>query len=102
MQALRSLMDHTRPGGYVALSLWQFERDPRIAAKAQPVPDGDRGDYLLGWQGTAGLQRFCHSFSEEEVDELSVSVAPDAREVARYSADGKSGDLNRYIVLERV
>ena len=102
MQVLRALVDHARSGGLVALSLWQFERDPRIAGKARPVSGGDRGDYLLGWQGTAGLQRFCHSFSEEEVDELSASVALDAREVARYSADGKSGDLNRYLVLERL
>ena len=100
MCVLRALVDHAQPDGYVALSFWQFGRDARIMAKAQRVAQGDEGDYLLGWQGQAGLQRYCHSFSEEEVDELVASVASRTREVARYSADGKRGDLNRYIVLE--
>lgn len=101
MRVLRALVDHAVPGGLVALSFWQFERDERIMAKAQPVTEGEPGDYLLGWQGWTGLYRYCHSFSEDEVDELAASVVSHAREVARYSADGKRGDLNRYLVLER-
>jgi hypothetical protein len=68
-------------------------------AKAQPL--ADKGDYLLGWQGRRDVQRYCHSFCEEEVDSLAGTVAEQAREVDRFSADGKSGDLNRYVVLQR-
>ena len=98
---LRALVAATRPGGHVAVSLWQLERSPRLMAKALPVPDGDSGDYLLGWQDEQAAQRYCHSFSEDEVDELVQSVAPQAEEVARFSADGRTGDLNRYLVLRR-
>jgi SAM-dependent methyltransferase len=94
---LRALVDHAAPGGIVAVSFWQFERDARIMAKAQPL--ADKGDYLLGWQGRRDVQRYCHSFCEEEVDSLASAVAKQAREVDRFSADGKSGDLNRYLVL---
>jgi SAM-dependent methyltransferase len=96
---LHALVDHAAPGGIVAVSFWQFERDARIMAKAQPL--ADKGDYLLGWQGRRDVQRYCHSFCEEEVDSLASAVAKQAREVDRFSADGKSGDLNRYLVLRR-
>jgi SAM-dependent methyltransferase len=96
---LHALVDHAAPGGIVAVSFWQFERDARIMAKAQPL--ADKGDYLLGWQGRRDVQRYCHSFCEEEVDSLASAVAKQAREVDRFSADGKSGDLNRYVVLQR-
>ena len=96
LQVVRALVQHTRPGGLVAMSLWQLERSPRILAKAQPL--GEAGDYLLGWQNDPDAQRYCHSFSEDEVDELAAASGQ-AAEIARYSADGKSGDLNRYLVL---
>lgn len=96
---LRVLVDHTRPGGHVAISFWQFAKDPRLRAKATPVEGGEPGDYVLGWQGRADVRRYCHSFSEAEVDALADSVRPRAIECARFSADGKSGSLNRYLVL---
>lgn len=104
-QVLRALALHTKPGGFMAVSFWQFERDTRIMSKARPLADQTgfmRGDYLLGWQGRTDVQRYCHSFCEEELDALALELAPLATEVDRFSADGKSGDLNRYLVFERV
>lgn len=96
---LRALALHAAPRGLIAVSFWQFERDARIMAKAQPLPDA--GDYVLGWQNRTDVQRYCHSFCEDELDALVQSVAPLATEVDRFSADGRSGDLNRYVVLRR-
>ena len=95
---LRALVEHTRSGGLVAVSLWQLEKSPRILAKARPLED--KGDYLLGWQNQTNVWRYCHSFSEHEVDLLALGVSDVAREVARFSADGKTDDLNRYILLQ--
>lgn len=101
VEVLRTLVDAVRPGGLVAVSLWQFARDQRLMAKAHPVEGGAPGDYLLGWQNQADVWRFCHSFGEDEVDALADACAPHVAEVARFSADGRRGDLNRYIVLRR-
>ncbi len=98
---LASLADRMRPGGHIAVSLWQFARNERLRARAVPVPGGDEGDYLLGWQGRKDVARYCHSFSEDEVDALSRCCGPAIREVARFSADGRTGDLNRYLVLQK-
>lgn len=92
-----ALVTHTMPGGYVVVSFWQFEHDPRIMSKARPL--ADPGDYLLGWQGRTDVARYCHSFLEDEIDELVLHASQATQEVARFSADGKSGELNRYSVL---
>ncbi len=98
---LSTLVEHARPGGWVAVSFWQFAHDARLLAKARPIEDGEPGDYLLGWQDDAQAQRYCHSFEETQIDELAASVRGHAREEARFSADGRSKDLNRYLVLRR-
>lgn len=114
---MRFLAEHTRPGGLVALSFWQFMNDERLARKASQAEQAARehpenlefavnaleeGDHLLGWQ-ESGSFRYCHHFTEEEIDRL-VAMLPDGmvRELARYSDDGKSRELNRYVVLKRL
>ena len=111
------LCQSTRPGGIAAISFWQFMHDERLAAKARDATASakvrppflgfdaaqlENDDYLLGWQHASGGYRYCHSFEESELDELAqIAEAQDVHEIARFSADGKSGVLNRYLVLAR-
>ena len=112
---LRMLLARTRAGGIAAVSFWAFAEDPRLARKAvgataraakEPPFEGflprslEPGDYLLDWQGAAPY-RYCHSFSEDEVSRLAEAVSGDADEVGRFSADGRAGNLNRYLILRR-
>lgn len=101
LDLLRTLVDATRPDGLVAVSFWQFLRDPRIRAKALSFEGADKGDYLLGWQDRSDVARYCHHFEEAEVDRLVYGVRGLAQQVCRYSADGRGGDLNRYVILRR-
>ncbi|WP_102371475.1 class I SAM-dependent methyltransferase [Enorma phocaeensis] len=118
---LDALLAHTEPGGVVAISFWQFMQDERLACKARAtteahaaelpggsgptVPGGaalETGDYLLPWQNSEHALRYCHHFEDAEIDQLVASLpAGIVREAARFSADGRSGNLNRYLVLER-
>lgn len=114
---LASLVTHTAPGGLIALSCWRFMDDARLAAKAStadrialetpPWPDFtpaalDPGDHFLGWQEDAGPLRYCHHVSEDELTDLVRALSPaDVEECERFSADGKTGSLNRYLVLRR-
>jgi tRNA (uracil-5-)-methyltransferase TRM9 len=105
-----SLIDRTRPGGYVIVSFWMFLNDHGMAERARSVheqacselglPPLDDGDYLLGWKGLPGQYRYCHSFSEVEIDQLCSAVAGRAEEVLRFSSDGRTGDLNSYSVFK--
>ncbi|MBR3316813.1 MAG: class I SAM-dependent methyltransferase [Atopobiaceae bacterium] len=93
---LKLLADHAVPGGFVAVTFWQFANDERLKAKAHHAPGGGTDDYLLGWQNEADVWRFCHHTTEDEIDELAATVAHVAPEVMRFTADR----CNRYLVLQ--
>lgn len=123
---IEGLLGSLRPGGFAILSFWQLLNDPRLAAKAVTttaegraalrLPAFRENDFLLGWQHAEGVYRFCHHTPEAEIDALlgavrepgssahvaHASVALPFREIARFSADGKRDDLNRYLVLRRL
>ena len=108
---MRALVRSVRPGGAVVVSLWQFANSPELARRAREtdararaelgLPQLDPGDYLLGWQNKPGAYRYCHSFTRQEADDLAACVAGEACEVARFEADGRTGNLNAYLVLRR-
>lgn len=117
---LETLCAHTAPHCLIVVSFWQFMRDERLARKAMragalaadasspfaalgiDTSQLEEHDHFLGWQTDPSPLRYCHHFPEAEIDELVASVGTIAREVARYSADGSSGTLNRYLVLEKL
>ena len=106
---IKELCDRTKQNGLVCISFWQFMNDPAFADKvrkthglAQEVLslDLEENDYLLGWQGSYERARYCHHFDDGEIDALIDSVT-ECRLVERYKADGRTGAMNCYIVLER-
>lgn len=62
----------------------------------------EEGDHLLGWQNRPGAFRYCHSFSDAELDWLAAAVSAQAQLVCSFCADGRSGALNRYLVFRRL
>lgn len=113
VRVLDGLIDAVRPGGCVAVSLWQFMNNPALAAKAHAAhaqaskalglaADAfDEGDYLLGWKNVEGAWRYCHHFSDGEVSRLIDAVSPRARLVDAFEADGRTGAMNKYLVFKR-
>jgi len=106
---LSSLVRQTRPGGYVIASFWQFLNNEamgdkarithRYALKELGLQELDDNDYLLGWKNIPGAYRYCHSFSEPEIDQLTKSIAKEAAVVSRFVSDGRTNNLNTYVVL---
>ena len=110
---LRALCAATIPGGLVAVSLWRFMDDPGLAKKAHESHEAalrnfaeqglclrlDANDYLLGWQQTQGVFRYCHHFTDEEVKVLAASVSDVAQLADCFRADGRTGSLNEYLVF---
>lgn len=111
-QVLQMLVDKTRPGGIVAVSFWCFMRDKGLAARAltthEQAIDGlaidaeqlDAGDYLLGWKNLSGAWRYCHNFEEEEIEKLVDTLGARVHLIDQFSADGRSGNLNTYVMLQ--
>lgn len=108
---LRALISKTTPDGTVCVSFWRFMAHAQLAQRTRALQpqaladcdltaaDLDPNDYLLGWNARPGVYRYCHHFSEREIDELVEHVAPVATVVDRFVSDGRSGNLNAYLVL---
>lgn len=109
VELLRALVAKVRPGGFVAVSFWRFLNSDKLARKAKEttsraraelgIPELPPNDYLLGWQDTQGLYRYCHHFDEPEIERLLAMMADSADLVSRFEADGRTGNLNEYVVL---
>ncbi|MBE6470170.1 MAG: class I SAM-dependent methyltransferase [Coriobacteriaceae bacterium] len=114
VRLLRVLAGCVAPGGFLALSFWQFLNSSELADRAAAsharglavlAPRGlaagqlERGDYLLGWQETQDVFRYCHAFDAAEIDALAAEAGLSARIVDRFEADGRTGDLNGYLVI---
>ena len=105
--------DHSELFGFSCVSLWRFLTDEGLAAKAEestasgiaelgyPKEQFGKGDCLLGWKNEKGAYRYCHSFSDEEINDLVSAVSNEAYLKARFQADGRTGTLNEYLVLQR-
>ena len=114
IQLLRTLLEKTKPGRFVCISFWQFMNSQKLAAKAQKTTaqglhalgidasELEEHDYLIGWQDKADTWRYCHHYSQDELDELLGSLGSDVRVCAQFSADGKDNNLNRYVILQRL
>ena len=106
---LHALAAKVRSGGVVVVSFWRFLNSEKLAKKAAVttkeaqdalgLPQLPPNDFLLGWQDTQGLYRYCHHFDESEIERLTCAVADIAQPIARFAADGKTGNLNEYLVL---
>lgn len=126
---IEKLLKLTSPTGVCVLSLWRFAEDPRARKKAmretkenlstlkagtlhgaeaftltqcKKIEDSlEEGDFLLSWQGQAGYGRYCHSFSDREIDTIVRDLPSSYRLLDRFCADGKNGCMNCYLILVR-
>jgi len=105
-ELIRQLAGRLATDGRLALAFWRFgERDRfrrrRLDWSVAPAIDRaqlEPGDHLLAW-GDRDAARYCHACDDAEIDALLAELP--LRVLDDFEADGKSGDLNRYLVLVR-
>ena len=97
---LQDLWMCVAPGGRLAVSFWQFLPEKKNLV----VKDLGGNDYWLSWGGDQRARRFAHYWTDAEIDQLAQKLLSDnhARIEADYRADGRSGQLNRYLVWRRL
>ncbi|MAJ59613.1 MAG: hypothetical protein CBC48_06300 [bacterium TMED88] len=111
-QFVKQLAERVAPGGQLVIAAWQFADQERFEGRtlewsslhdaghpAVEPSQVDPGDYLLGFGSPNQALRYCHHCDEDELNALSQSS--ELEEIARFSADGRSQNLNRYLVLKR-
>ena len=115
-RVLESLLDKTKTGGFVIVSFWMFLNNETLAKKAAithaqalgalslsetEIAALDEGDYFLGWKNTVDSYRYCHNFTAADIDALIASVEHRAQVAARFIADGRTNNLNAYVILQK-
>ena len=107
---MRAFLETLEPNGIAAFSFWQFLKDEKMAKRAgattrEAVSAHDlqleQNDFVVGWDNQPGALRYCHSFTEEEVDELVDSLYDLGTCVDRFNSDGRNGVMNGYAVIHR-
>jgi len=103
---LRAVAERLAPGGRVALSNWVFTRSERLRQRIVPWAEAglsqaevEPGDYLLSWErkGRRGL-RYVHVLDQAEMARLAAGAG--LRIVEAFSADGVTGELSDYAIME--
>lgn len=100
------LEKHLANDGLLVFTSWKFLNEKRFEKKqihpkiveVEPT-DLEENDYILDWQRGITAHRYCHFTSNEEVKELIKNT--NWKIAHEYTADGKSGNLNTYTILEK-
>ena len=71
----------------------------RTAAEPLDLSKLEAGDHLLRWGDGKGPPRYCHYIDATERDALLETLSLET--IDHYTEDGRSRDLNEYLVLQR-
>ena len=110
-KVLDILLSKTKSGGLIAVTFWQFMRDERRQEKHRQKTQeaverfsidglGDN-DYIIGWQDETDAYRYAQNFSREHIDSLIEHVKGRAHVLDQFNADGRTRDLNHYLILQK-
>jgi SAM-dependent methyltransferase len=98
---IQALAERVAMGGYLVFAAWRFYEQERFRRRivAWDGVDVERHDYLLDWRRGERALRYCHYVDDAEHADLIEATGFDV--LADYRADGSTGDLNRYTVLQK-
>ncbi len=99
---LASAADCVSAGGYMAFACWRFYEDERFRRRIIAWADDitvEKHDYLLDWRRGERALRYCHFVDDEEHSQLVRATG--LAVIADYRADGATGALNRYTILQK-
>lgn len=98
---MQGLAERVAEGGYLVFAAWRFYEQERFRKRIVPWEDVtvETRDYLLDWRRGERALRYCHYVDDEEHEQLIEVTGLDP--ILDFRADGSTGDLNRYTVLQR-
>jgi tRNA (uracil-5-)-methyltransferase TRM9 len=101
LELMHTLAQRVAPGGLLAFACWRFYEYERFRQRIVPWPAdlaADPNDFLLDWRHGANAIRYCHYVDDTE--HRALIQATGLKEVVSYRADGFTGDVNCYSLLQ--
>lgn len=114
LKFLKHLISSVKPGGYVIVSFWQFMKSETLAKKVhQHTPEAmeslnlkkcdlEENDFFLTWQVSNNAYRYCHHFSNDEIQSYVADLSSLAKLEDQFASDGKTNNLNTYAIFQRL
>ncbi|MFZ5376647.1 MAG: class I SAM-dependent methyltransferase [Patescibacteria group bacterium] len=103
LQQLSHLLNHN---GLIIFTAWQFQNDQRVFERQSPPnkigldeSDLEAGDYILDWRKGKVAYRYCHQTDHRELENIIAQSNMDL--VDQFYADGKTDQLNFYVILRK-
>lgn len=88
------------PGGFFAVTFWEFLKMERYANKITPIEVEDsKNDFEMSF-GKNGAKRFCHYYNPLEIIEYTNNLPFKIME--DYLDDGVENNQNHYIVYKKI
>jgi len=105
-QAVKQLVSQLENEGVMVATFWQFANKTRFSKKfvnpekvSIKPEELEENDFIMDWKRGKRAYRYCHHADQPEVEKLTAGLS--LEEVDNYLADGKTGDLNLYLVLKK-
>ena len=89
---LKRAVSYLKPGGILFLSFWEFRR----SQETKIIKDLGNNDYILDWHLGVEAERYCHLYSQTEIDALLKPLK--LKLLDNYLADVS----NHYLILKNV
>ena len=94
------------------MSFWQFAKDASRREKAEMNTAGaiedlgavmnlDEGDYIIGWNELPSVYRYCHSFTDAEIEALTNSLGSSAKVVDCFVPSEGPDKTNAYVIMRK-
>lgn len=104
IKLLQNFANKLKKNGSLIVTFWQFMKYEKYKNLVLPAdldlkPGLEENDFLLDWN-KSGIPRYCHYFSNKEIEKIKNRLKKDLpflKLVQEFSADGKEGNLNRYV-----
>ncbi|MGD9129187.1 MAG: methyltransferase [Candidatus Woesebacteria bacterium] len=104
---IASLLDkNEKKSAKIILAAWQLINDPRFKNKIiNPDKVGisstelEKNDYIIDWRRGKTAYRYYHYFNQNELNQILSDGK--LKLTNKFFADGKSGKLNQYFILEK-
>lgn len=95
---IRTLLN---PNAILILTFWHYHLDKRFEKKAVKI-EGGKNDYMLSWNNYKS-QRLYHLYTKDELSKIKSQYRNnDVELVDEFESDGRTNNLNKYLVFRKI
>lgn len=113
LKFIKILVEYMNKNSLLIISFWQFMNSKRIGKNAKlsnykffenyKDVNIEKNDFFLTWKNNFNLFRYCHHFSDKEINNIIDDIKKDyeIQIVKIFNEDGGDELLNKYVIIKK-